>query len=310
MAAEVDDRLELHRPGPVAPEEPGQKLARGLDPSLGPAPLLHLQGAGPGGDLRGDADVVEKDEAPPRHLGPVAQVEVLGEGVGLPPAGLFQARPTPDPGGAVEVEEAVRRVATPLLEEKVAVEEEGLGACEPALPFVQVVPAGLNHPHRRIPKGRQESVEEVRGGHEVGVENEEEFAVGRLQAVLEGPRFVPRPSLPPDELDPHPLPAPPADPGPGPARGLVRRVVEHLNLQLGPGIAQAARGVHQASDHVLLVVDGKLDRDLRQGPGPRRRKTTPAGASPQPEQIRPVEGEGQEEEEDAPGQGQDELGEE
>ncbi len=309
MSAEVDHRLELHRPGPVAPEKPGQELARGLDPSLGPAPLLHLQGARTGRDLGGDTDVVEEDEAPPRHLGPVAQVEILGQGVGFPPAGLVQTRPTPDPGGAVEVEEAVGGVAAALLEEEVAVEEERLGPGEPALLLVQVVPAGLNHSHRRIPKGGQEPVEEVWRGHEVGVENEEKLPVGRLEPVLEGPRLVSRPTLPPDELDPDSLPAPPADPGPGTARGLVRRVVEHLHLQLGPGIAQAACRVHEAPDHVLLVVEGKLDRDPGKGAGPRRREPAPAGASPQPEQVRPVEGEGEEEEEDPPGQGQDELGE-
>jgi hypothetical protein len=46
--------------------------------------------------------------------------------------------------------------------------------------------------------------------------------------------------------------------------GLVRRVVEHLHVQLVLGIFQTADAVEQAVGHVLFVEDRKLHRDARQ----------------------------------------------
>ena len=45
--------------------------------------------------------------------------------------------------------------------------------------------------------------------------------------------------------------------------GLIRGIVEHLDLQLLFRIDHRTGGIDQATDHIDLVVDGELDRDHR-----------------------------------------------
>jgi hypothetical protein len=56
----------------------------------------------------------------------VGKVEILGQGVVLPTAGLCDRLAAPDAGGAVEVEEAPRPIAGRMLDHKVTIEEKGL----------------------------------------------------------------------------------------------------------------------------------------------------------------------------------------
>ena len=115
-----------------------------------PEPIASAdRGAHAVGELSGDADVLEKHEAPPAHLRPIAQVQVLGERIGLPPAGILQAAAAPHAGGAVEVEEAAATVTSSLFEEEVTVQQHALRSRQPVVAFVQMVPAGLDHTYVR-----------------------------------------------------------------------------------------------------------------------------------------------------------------
>ncbi len=77
------------------------------------------------GELGGALDVLEVLELPAFELRAVAKVGVFGERVVLPAAGFVDGLATPHAGGAVEVEEDACAGAAAVLEDKVAVEEDG-----------------------------------------------------------------------------------------------------------------------------------------------------------------------------------------
>ena len=192
---------------------------------------MHLQGLYRRGNLGGYRNVVEINKAPAGHLRAIAQVEILGERVGMPPPCILEACPPPDARGAVEVEESATCVPPTLLEEEVSVEEKRLRFREPGLVAIQVVPAGLHHAHRRVTEGRQKVAQEVRGCDEVGVEHQQVLALRHRR------RFGKRPGLEAVSMvasDVHHIEAacPPVRDAffHDPARRVVG-VVEHLHLE-------------------------------------------------------------------------------
>ena len=70
--------------------------------------------------------VGQEDEAPAAQLRAVAEVEVLGQRVVLPSAGVGDRFTPPHARGPVEVEEAAAAAARRLLEQQMAVQEHGL----------------------------------------------------------------------------------------------------------------------------------------------------------------------------------------
>ena len=267
VAAEVDEGLELDGRTPGSAKHAREKLARGLHAALRPPALLDQERGRCGGQFRGHADVVPQHEAPSGHLGAVADVEVFGEGVRLPSPGVGQRLAAPEPGGPVEIEKSSPQVAPALLQEEVSVEEECLGAGQPGVLFVQVVPAGLHHPHTRVGHRGQERLEEVRAGHEVGVEDEDVLAGGGFEARREGARLVAGPDLAVVHGDVDAF-APPRPRAPPRQHGrLVGGVVEDLDLEVRLRVGQPAGRVDEPLDDVLLVVDGELHGDVGRGGG-------------------------------------------
>ncbi len=133
---------------------------------------MNLESGGRGRDLGKDTDIVQKDEPPPRHLSPIAQVQILCQRVERPAPRRVNAFTSPHAGRAIEVEEATALMATALLKEEVAVEKETLAPGQPALIRVQVVPASLHHADARVLERGKELSDQVRGGYKVSVENE------------------------------------------------------------------------------------------------------------------------------------------
>ena len=106
---QVKERLGLDAERHVGGEDARQQLAAGLNRAFRPAVLLRLERVHLDRHLgRGD-DVRREHEPPAAQLRPVAQVEILGQRVVLPAAGVVDGGAPPDAGGAVEVEEASRR---------------------------------------------------------------------------------------------------------------------------------------------------------------------------------------------------------
>jgi len=215
VATEMDHRLQLDPPRVRAAQQRGKHLPGRLYAALGPPSLLHLERADRGRDLGTDRDIVQKDESPARHLCPVAEVEVLGQRIRLPTPGLGHAIPPPHARSAVEVEEASTHVSPALLVQEVAVEVERLCVRKPVLVAVQVIPAGLHHPDRWVTERREKLPDQVRVGHEVRVQDEQEFASGTGGAVGERARLEASPFRTPQVLNP----SAPAAPVSGPCLG-------------------------------------------------------------------------------------------
>jgi len=150
VAGQVKGGFDLDLEGLVAVLDAGQDLAARLHRPLGPAVLLGLEGVHLHRQFAGNLHLGQEEEALALQLGPVAQIQVLGEGVVLPAAGLADGRFTPDAGGAVEVEEAARAVAGGVLDDEVGFEEDGLDAGQKRVGPVEVAPAQLHHADLRI----------------------------------------------------------------------------------------------------------------------------------------------------------------
>jgi hypothetical protein len=136
------------------------------------------------------------------------------------------------------------------------------------LVLVEVAPAGLHHANVVVlQKEGNGAAQEVGRGHEVGVENGNELAVGALQAVAQGPGFVALPGGPAHVAQA----AGPARRGrpraPRQAHGGIGGVVEHLNVQQLGRVVEGGGGVDYPLHHVLLVVEGQLHRDAGPGSG-------------------------------------------
>ena len=148
--------------------------------------LLALEGVHLHRQLGRADHVFQVDEAPALHLGAEAKVEVFGEGVVLPAPRVNDRGAAPHARGTVEVEEAARAIAPAVLEDEVPVEHDRLHLGEQGVVAVDVAPAGLHHPHLRIGKLPHRLLENIGRGHEVGVEDEDQLALGHREPRGEG----------------------------------------------------------------------------------------------------------------------------
>ena len=126
-----------------------------------------------------------------------------------------------------------------------------------------MIPARLDHTDARMAEVVDHVAEEPRLGHEIGVEESDEFAARQAQPMGQRTRLEADPAAPPHVHDVVPETAHPGHHRPGDARGLVVGVVENLDLQAVGRILEPAGRADHALDHVDLVVDRKLDRDRR-----------------------------------------------
>lgn len=272
LPAEVHHGLELDDGTKRAAKHAGKQFARGLDAALGPAPLLHQERGGRAREFGRHPDFVAQDEAPPRHLGPVADVEVLGQRIVMPSAGVQERLSAPHPRRTVELEEPATTVSPPLLDEEVAVQQKRLSARQPGFVLVEVLPARLHHADPGIGHRGEEVFEEAGPGDEVRVQDEDVVAGRRFEARGEGARLVAVSVGAVVDGDVDAPAAPLAGALPGEDGGVVGGIVEDLDLEEVAGVREAAGGIDEALDDELLVVDGQLDGDAgtggrRGGPG-------------------------------------------
>ena len=138
---------------------------------LGPAVGLLLVADHLRRQLRRGRVLRQVDELPALELGAVAQVQIFGQRVVLPAAGIVDGGPTPDAGRAVEVHESAAAVAGGVLDHEVAVEEDRLALGQQAGVAVEVVPADLDHADLVVGEVVDHVVEQVGRRDEVGVED-------------------------------------------------------------------------------------------------------------------------------------------
>ncbi len=158
----------------------GRIFLPSLDEALGPAGLLGFEGGHLDGELGGALDVLEVFELPAFELRAIAEVGVFGEGVVLPAAGFVDGLATPHAGGAVEVEEDAGAGAAAVLEDEVAVEEDGFDLGEEAVVAIEVRPAGLDH----ADAGFGEVVDDLRSQSGGGTKSASKMATSSPLEVL------------------------------------------------------------------------------------------------------------------------------
>ena len=106
--------------------------------------------------------------------------------------------------------------------------------------------------------------EPVAGRGKVGIEDSDKFAGRGVEAVVERAGLVAVAVGAVNVLDRRSRGRIASNNGPRGLLGLVRRVIEQLDLQAVARVIECADACEQALDHELLVVDGQLNGDARQ----------------------------------------------
>ena len=257
----MKERLQLHLARQVAAEDARQELARGLHAALCPPVLLRLERVHLHRHFRRRNHFRKVDEAPARELRAVAQVQILRQRVMLPAPRVLDGGAAPDAGSPIEIEEASAAVAGGVLDDEVAVEEDGLRLREVRVLAVQVLPADLHHPHPLVGEELHGAQEEIGAGDEVRIEHRDQLAARDLQPFLQGAGLVAAAVVAVDVGDVQALLAQPRDPRAGDALRLVRRIVEHLDFQPVSRILDPRHRLDQTLDDIHFIVQGELDGD-------------------------------------------------
>ena len=264
VRGEVIPRFHLGVQRSVALEHSRQNLLSCLNQALRPAGLLRLECSHFYGEFGGAFYVLQVDELPAFQLRAIGEVGVFGERVVLPASGLVDGGATPHAGRAIEVEEQSSARAAGVFEHEVTIEQDRLDLGQEGIMAVDVGPAGLHHADLGIGKVMDGAHQKIIGRSEVGVENRNEFALRRLQALGKRARFVAftiRPVMVGDGIAQGRIAF---DQSASHVDSFVSGIVEHLDVELILGIFELADRFQQAIDHVLFVEDGQLHRDPRQ----------------------------------------------
>ena len=107
--------------------------------------LLRLEGVHLDRQLRRRDVIGQEDELPAAQLRAIAEIEIFGQRVVLPAAGVADRLAPPDARRAVEVEEAPAAIAAAMLEHEVRVEKDRLDLGEERVVLVDVPPPRLHH---------------------------------------------------------------------------------------------------------------------------------------------------------------------
>ncbi len=108
-------------------KERGQRFAGCLQAAPGPPELLVRKRLERGRKFRRDDPIRSIADAPSPPLNSIAEVEVFGQGVGLPTPGLL----APHASGAVEIETPAATRTSGLFDHKVPIDPQGLGRPQP-----------------------------------------------------------------------------------------------------------------------------------------------------------------------------------
>src|SRR5207247_7947477 len=98
----------------------------GFDEPLRPAALLRLESVHLHRHFSRLDEIGHEHETPSAKLRAIAEIEVLGERVVLPPAGIADRFAAPHAGGAVEIEKPAGPISYAMLEHEVNIEQNRL----------------------------------------------------------------------------------------------------------------------------------------------------------------------------------------
>jgi hypothetical protein len=107
--------------------------------------------------------------------------------------------------------------------------------------------------------------EEIGGGEEIGIEDEDELSLAGIEASLQRAGLEAGAVHAVDVLDVEALRPEALDLGFGDLASLVRGIVENLDLEQVPGVVELADALEKALDDVKLIEDRELDGDVGKG---------------------------------------------
>ena len=258
--------LQLLRQRQARPPDARQQLTGDLNRARRPPTLLALKRRDRSGQLRRTRKVQTIVQRPTRQLGPIGQVQILGQGIAAPAAhlGILDGRLPPHPACAVEVHHQTVPGASALLDGKMTVDPQGLRLGQPGFFAVEVAPPALEARQigLRFQKG-DGFLEKVHWWNEIGVEYSHIFPARRLQAVGQRSRLVALPTDATNDPDVHAF-------GGQPLRHLIHNVaravvavVQHLNFVFAGRVLHGGDRLNDSLYYAALVVDGDLRRHDR-----------------------------------------------
>jgi hypothetical protein len=151
-----------------------------------------------------------------------------------------------------------------VLQDEVAVEEDGLDLGEHGVVAVEMRPAGLDHADVGLCEVMDDAHEPVGGRDEIGVEDGDELAFGYVEAFVERAGFEAVAVGAMDIDDGMAERGVALDDFCGDLLGFVGGVVENLDFQAVARVVDGADGFDEAVDDKLLIVHGELDGDAGQ----------------------------------------------
>ena len=189
VARQTEEHFQLHAKRQRRQPDARVKFEPNLHHALGPTSLLRLESVDLDRNLRRRFFVEQVNELPAHQLRAETQIGVFSQRVVLPAAAHLDRLATPDAGSAVEVEKAAGAIARGLFDDEMTVEHDRLQARQQVVIAVDVRPAHLRATDHRIGEEVDQLAQAIGLGNEVGVEDREQLALGKLVAVLERAGF-------------------------------------------------------------------------------------------------------------------------
>src|SRR5260370_33741861 len=190
----MEESFSFDLPGRVGFHHAREDFFRGWHQALGPAGLLGFEAVHIDGYFGSGFDLREIEKLPAFELRAVGKIGVFRKGAVLPTAGFFDGLAAPNTCGAVEIEKSAAAGTRTVLDDEVAVEQDGFHLSEERIIAVEVSPARLHHTDLGAAAGIDEiwngAAEEIRFGDKVGVKDGDEFALRSLEAVFQGAGLV------------------------------------------------------------------------------------------------------------------------
>ncbi len=153
----------------------------------------------------------------------------------LPAAGFVNGLAAPNAGGAIEVEESAAAGTRAMLDDEMAIEEDGFDIGQQRVVAVQISPASLHHANLAASLGiheiRNRAAKKIGFGEEIGVEDGDKFALRGPQAVLQSASFVALSVGAMNVDDGHALGGVTLDAGASDLASLVGGVIEDLHVE-------------------------------------------------------------------------------
>jgi hypothetical protein len=180
-----------------------------------------------------------------------------------PPASAMAAR-RQMPAVPLKLKKRPERLRAMCSMTEVAVQHHGLALRERGVLAVDVAPARLHHADLLVGEVVDQVADDARRGHEVRVEHHEELALGDRGGLGQRAGLVSRAvrAVQVDRVEA--ARAQLFHLGGGDLHGLVRAVVQHLDLELVLGVVEQGDALEQTLGDVHLVEHRQLHRDQRQ----------------------------------------------